>query len=176
MVVMRVTLLVLLVLLAPGSRARADTEPVHYGHRVAAIDGITVGVFAGGAALVTQVDSDVRYLGVLPMVLGTIGYVYMPPAIHATLDQIWTARASFAMRVLLPPAGIAITSQLRSCPDDDGRSNTCQRTNMAIGAGAGILVASAIDALLLARADVPRPYVAPGGDGTGASFGLMGRF
>jgi hypothetical protein len=135
-----------------------------------AMDAIGVGFIVGGVAL-AQMDNDANLLGLLPFLAGAIIYLNVGPSMHISHGKRWTARVSYAARFVLPVVGLGVGANVVACPADD---SWCRRAKIgsAIGASLGVIAWSAIDAGLLANADVPIVYAAPTNGGATAGVAL----
>jgi hypothetical protein len=123
--------------------------------------------------------SDALSILTTPILIGIGGYLVAPPIIHYSLGHPVTAIVSFSLRATLPVIGVFI-----ACNSNGNLTSGCSRAagdfagfGYFIGAGAGALLAMAIDDLVLSWTEVPvkektkwRPSVAV--SSSGATFGM----
>ena len=109
-------------------------------------------------------------------------YVIGPPLMHVSNGRPRRALASVGMRVGLPLIGLAIGDSIPRDCGDTGDCMSAPSTGLLIGLGAGIVVASAVDAIFLADGDAPatKPKTSwrPVAHSTrgGFALGIAGRF
>jgi hypothetical protein len=164
---------VITILIVHSATARAEAPAIEsYGKDIALVDGASVGLFTGGIAILSYVDDkDIRIVGVVPCLIGGLGYWWLAPSLHAGRRGNVAVAASAGLRVLLPIGGVVLGKNLGRCP---GGGTECHRADVGalLGLVAGVGAASTIDAIVLARS--PVPYVAPTNGGT--TVGIVGRF
>jgi hypothetical protein len=122
-----------------------------YGWQTLTLDGAALGVAVGGSAFV---DRDV------PIVAGLGTYALGAPIVHVAHGEPWRAAGSFGLRVGLPllVGDIVARADSTRCPGrDEYEDFECQDQlgKMAAGALVSMLVASAVDAALLAYKTEP---------------------
>lgn len=160
-------------------RAHADSPPpepdrpvvASYRGTTLAFDGIALGLVVAADA------ADAPFLAVL----GAGTYVVGAPIAHMTNQRYGRAAASMAMRVGLPLLGLIIGDNL---PRDCGPSGDCNGSPVALylGFAAGVVTASAVDAIFLADGDPkpsqPKATWAPvaGPTRDGFALGIAGQF
>jgi len=155
----------------------AHAEPDYHGEAIAT-DAVAAAALAGGVVLLT--DTNVTTTGRWAFAIaGYSTYALALPILHLHHRNPGRAAASFALRALLPAAGMMIAGTLSdaSCPGVNDRCNAqidrYQLTGIAIGLAAPIL----IDSIALSVGDDP-PKLVPTVQGApgSMSFGVAGRF
>jgi hypothetical protein len=146
---MRVSVVVVAVALAART-VHADSPPPQAPEEPVLVESYraTTLVMDGVAVVLVAAGEDSSLIGIPLYVLG-------PPIVHMTKGRPGRAVASLAMRVGLPLLGVVIGD---SIPQDCGPTGDCMTApsmNVVIGLGTGIVAASALDAIFLARGDEP---------------------
>jgi hypothetical protein len=149
----RFALAVALALLAGTARAEGQAPAVEaseqpfesYSLQIVASDAIGYGLFALGVAF----ESDAGRDTVASETLFTIGggtVLLGGPAIHLAHGEVGRAALSFGLRVALPIVGAAIGVRSASCGD----ANLCGLDEALAGLAIGSVIASVVDATLIA--------------------------
>lgn len=148
---MRVSVAVVALLLVTAA-ARADSPPPpeepfveSYRNTTLAMDGVGMGLTALG------LGGNVEVLALIGLPLYLVG----PPLMHVSNGRPRRAVASVGMRVGLPLLGLVIGDSIPRDCGDTGDCNTSPSSGVLIGVGAGLVVASALDAIFLAEGDAP---------------------
>jgi hypothetical protein len=127
-------------------RAELAEPPLWYGWQTLSLDGL---LLAGGIATLSLKSSDLMET---LMWVPVAGFAVGGPAIHLIHHEPWRALGSFGVRSGLPVLGGAIgIGLLASCPPPEGDYGNCGLAELLLGAATGVLVASLIDGLALAR-------------------------
>lgn len=155
---------------SPSPEPPDESIVTSYRGSTLAADGVALGVFAGGVATGS---------GRLALI-GASLYVIGAPLVHTTNRRHGRAALSVAMRVGLPLLGFSIADSL---PRDCGPTGDCTSAPVGIyvGLGVGVVVASMLDAIVLAKADARsqrQASWAPVGGPTrgGFALGVTGQF
>lgn len=127
--------------------ASADTGVTPYHDQTLATDGIAAGL------LVLAFDQDNGQTSPALAKLGIATYLFGAPLVHLSRNRTGGAIGSFAMRLALPAAGalLGAAAERPTTCDSDDCAHDAVPSEMALGVIAGIVAASAIDALYLAR-------------------------
>jgi hypothetical protein len=161
--------------------AELAEPPLWYGWQTLTLDGLLlVGSFAA-LQVGTSSRSDVaEALAWVPVGAYAVG----GPTIHLIHREPWRALGSLGLRAGLPVVGGAIGIGIfATCPPPDGEYGNCGLGELIIGVATGVLAASLIDGLALARESrkVPgklalslTPFISP--DGTTSELRLRGQF
>jgi hypothetical protein len=162
-------------------RAQQTEPPLWYGWQTLALDGF---LLVGVMALAQQADGNQSELSETLAWVPVVGFAVGGPTIHIVHREPWRAVGSLGLRAGLPVLGGAIgTGMLATCPPPDGDYGSCGLGELIIGAAAGVLAASLIDGLALARESAKKssdlglsltPLVSP--DGSTRALALRGRF
>jgi hypothetical protein len=144
-----------------------------YGATIAIADGISAGVLAGGIALTATSDGGgTRAVGIIGIVVGAGGYIWASPVVHHLRDRRELSKVDIGMRILVPGLAAGIAAGTASCPNDEDSCDS-KTTAIFVAGGVGMVVASAVDIVWMAKQQVP--YVAPASHG-GVVLGLAGAF
>ena len=150
----------------------AETRTERYGTTIAIADGISVAVLAGGIAVTARSDGGgTRAVGIIGIVIGAGGYIWASPIVHHMRGRRELSKIDIGMRIFIPGLAAGITAGVTACPNDD---DACEAnpTPILIAGGIGMVVASTIDIVWMAKQRVP--YVAP--TQTGVVLGVAGAF
>ena len=123
---------------APARADTSDREQIIISDAVS--DALIASVFAPGV---------VNHLHGIPVFIGLAGGFLGGPIIHASHDDWGRAGISFGTRVATPLVGAVVGNAL--CSDEAHQEFLGCLGDAVIGAAAGLLVAQAIDATLIAR-------------------------
>jgi hypothetical protein len=166
---------------ASAAPARPQKEPtaehskavLRYGRKIVLVDAIGVGIGTASLVYAFHEQSEARYWGIVPFLVGSGLYIGLAAAVHKAHDNDAGATTSVVLRCTLPLIGLFAGGKLMDCSGDQ---MGCRRgwIGAGIGASAGAITATAIDALFLANIEVPAPYVAP--TSGGATVGIGGMF
>jgi hypothetical protein len=161
-------------------RAELAEPPLWYGWQTLSLDGL---LLVGGIALLPLTDSGSDLAETLVWA-PAVGFVVGGPTFHLIHREPWRALGSFGLRAGLPVLGGAIGIGLvATCPPAQGDYGNCGLGELIIGMAAGVVAASLIDGLALARespASSPNlrlsltPFISP--DGTTRELRLRGSF
>jgi hypothetical protein len=161
-------------------RAELVEPPLWYGWQTLSLDGL---LLAGGFGAL-QLSSTSSDLGEAFMWVPVVGFAVGGPTIHLIHHEPWRALGSFGLRAGLPVLGGAIgTGLIASCPPAEGDYGNCGLGELLMGVATGVIVASLIDGLALAREspkETPNvtlsltPFISP--DGTTRELRLRGSF
>jgi hypothetical protein len=161
-------------------RAELAEPPLWYGWQTLSLDGL---LLVGGIATL-QLSNSRSDLAETLVWAPVVGFAVGGPAIHLVHREPWRALGSFGLRVGLPVLGGAIgTGLIATCPPAEGDYGNCGIAELLLGAAAGVLAASLIDGLALARESPPSspnlrlslsPFISP--DGTIRELRLRGSF
>lgn len=163
----------------PAPPASPDLTTESYRGQVLAADGAALGL--GLLALVNGQASGRATNTTSLLELGAATFLIGAPLVHLLHDRSTHALGSLGLRLALPVLAGFIGSQVHdSCNYPyDGYCDSNGGLHAAIGAAAGIIAASVIDAVFLAGGD-ERPtttrMIATPLAGGGATVGLAGRF
>ncbi len=145
------------VALAPGS-ARAEPpapppgETRSYAWETLASDAAALGLVFSGQGLRNETESDMVAFA------GAVVWTLVPPLLHLGHRRGGAAAVSLGMRVLLPLGGAFVASWIEGARCRQGEDEGCSRgAAWAFGAGTGVVTASAVDAIFLARERVVPP-------------------
>jgi hypothetical protein len=154
--------------------------PVWYGWQTLSLDGL---LLVGGVAMLPLSNSRSDLAETLLWV-PVVGFAVGGPAFHVIHREPWRALGSFGLRTGLPVLGGAIGIGLvATCPPAEGDYGNCGLGELIVGAAAGVVAASLIDGLALARESPPSsphlrlsltPFISP--DGTTRELRLRGSF
>lgn len=158
---------------APKVAANDPTTVVRYGRTIVLVDAIGASVVTASLVYSVREESDARYWGVLPFLLGSGLYLGLAAAVHKAHGNEAAATTAFVLRCTFPMIGFFAGGRLMDC---SGPEMGCRRgwIGAAVGASAGAIAATAIDAKFLAHVEVPAPYIAPVSGG--ATVGIGGTF
>ena len=151
-----------------------------YGWQTLSLDGL---LLVGGVAMLPLSNSRSDLAESLLWV-PVVGFAVGGPAFHLIHREPWRALGSFGLRAGLPVLGGAIGIGLvATCPPAEGDYGNCGLGELIIGAATGVVAASLIDGLALAR-ESPKsspnlrisltPFISP--DGTTRELRLRGSF
>jgi hypothetical protein len=151
----------------PQKLEERETEAHWYGWQVMLADAATIGV---------TIASQNPYVFAGSYLIGA-------PVVHAVHERGGASVASLGLRVALPVVGGMLGSAAARCGHPNGDADFCGFGEVIVGFGAGLLLASAIDAAALSWETVPKkpesklsltPSFTP--TKTGPLFGLSGTF
>jgi hypothetical protein len=161
-------------------RAELAEPPVWYGWQTLSLDGL---LLVGGVAMIPLSNSRSDLAESL-LWLPVVGFAVGGPAFHLVHREPWRALGSFGLRAGLPVLGGAIgIGLLATCPPAHGDYGNCGVGELIIGAATGVVAASLIDGLALARESAKSstnlrisltPFISP--DGTTRELRLRGSF
>jgi hypothetical protein len=121
---------------------------VWYGWQTLSLDGLLI---VGGIAAL-QLNDTRPELAETIVWAPVIGFAVGGPALHLVHREPWRALGSFGLRAGLPILGGAIgTGIVATCPPAEGDYGNCGAPELIIGMAAGVVAASLIDGLALAR-------------------------
>lgn len=157
----------------PGPAREDGTTVVHYGRTIVLVDAIGAGLVTASLVYSVNEKSDARYWGIPVFLVGGGLYIGLAAAVHKAHDNDAAATTTVVLRCALPLVGFFAGGKLLDC---SGEEMGCRRgwIGAAVGASAGAIAATTIDAMFLAKTDVPAPYIAPATGGV--TVGLTGRF
>jgi hypothetical protein len=149
---MRWLLVALTCTLLVASTARGEepareppVEPHWYGGSVLLADGLSLGLFAGGAAVTPSLA-----------IAGAAGWVLAAPIIHASHAGFGHAAGSLGLRLGLPLLGMLLgAAAVDGCWREPNASDACEAGMEVGGFMLGAVVAEILDVAWLARDEHP---------------------
>jgi hypothetical protein len=140
-----------------GQAPIADAAPAArfswYGYQTLAVD----------AAVVALASTAIQGNSAPPAFLAAVGYAFGAPTVHALHRRPLAAAGSFALRVFLPPIGMAIGAAVTDCRMLAAYDEHCDFGEQLVGFVVGMAAAAVIDAAAIAweRKAAPAPDHSP---------------
>src|SRR5688572_10925513 len=165
---MRALVIVMLLVTTAFAEPPTSREPTYenYGHQVVIVDAIGVAMFTGGTLYLVKSESDERAWALVPMLLGGIIYTGGSAAFHDAHGNKSAAYGAPWLKAIVPTAGLFCGAMFTR------RLGGNEVAGAIAGASIGVVTATTLDAVWIARA--PVPVIAPVEGG--ATVGLVATF